>query len=118
MKNTLLIIAVMVLSACASMPTMKSVAGTYERKKDGVRVGAYKQVFLDNGVIEYWDHGKYRTKEKWKIVDGEIHAKAGAAGTGVYRVNKDGSLTVIAWIRVVKRRDVPKEDQFTLKKIK
>ena len=35
MKNIILLIAVMVLSACASVPTVKSVLGTYERIEDG-----------------------------------------------------------------------------------
>ena len=47
MKNIILLIAVMVLSACASMPTVKSVAGTYEGAEVGITV---RLVFLENGV--------------------------------------------------------------------
>ena len=55
MKNLILLISVMVLSACASMPTIKSVAGTYEGKKDGNTV---KLVLLKNGIAEFYDNGK------------------------------------------------------------
>ncbi len=51
MKNTLLIIAVMVLSACASMPTVKSVAGIYEAK---ISKDSFKTVFLDTGKVEVY----------------------------------------------------------------
>ena len=80
--------------------------------------------------------GKKNTGEiKWSISkNGEIHIEDGEiinqlefntlevlweGYKKVSRINKDGSLTFIAWIdKGEKRRDLPKEDQLTYKKIK
>ena len=56
---------------------------------------------------------------KWEVVNGEIHVEVEDGRILVHRINKDGSLTTIARIgKDGKRRDIPKEDQLTFKKIK
>ena len=95
-----------------------SAVGTYEGKKVGGTL-----VFLDNGVLEAYNRDGEKRKEgneaKWKVVDGEIHADNNTRGDmAVLIINKDGSLTMIAEIKRTKRKDIPKEDQRTFKKIK
>ena len=72
MKNIILLISVLIVSACASMPTAKSVVGTYEEKQDG---DTYRLVLLENGISERYTNGKKEEKEgKWKISEeGELH---------------------------------------------
>ena len=95
-----------------------SAVGTYEGKKVGGTL-----VFLDNGVLEAYNRDGEKRKEgneaKWKVVDGEIHADNNTRGDmAVLIINKDGSLTMIAEIKRTKRKDIPKEDPRTFKKIK
>ena len=100
----------------------EKVVGTYEGKIDGYAV---RLALLDNGVLEPYD-GAWKSwstffSAKWKIVDGDIHLpNASTTGsTGVLIIDKDGSLTTIARIgKDGKRRDNPKEDQMTFKRIK
>ena len=70
MKNIILIISVLFISACASVPAVKSVAGTYELKKDGDTLRA---VFLENGASQAYKNGEKDGEGKWSVVDGEIH---------------------------------------------
>ena len=118
MKNLILIISVLVLSACATTPTVKSVAGTYEYKKGK---GTYRAVFLKGGVYEQYSNGEKDVTDKyhWKRVGEEIHGGGSDGILVVIRINKDGSLTPIHRLdKDGKRRDLPKEAQMTLKKIK
>ena len=118
MKNIILLIAVMVVSACATTSTVKSVAGTYELKIDG---DTYRSVLLENGIVESYKNGKKREEEgKWKISkEGELHDTYSNGNIFVFRINKDRSITSIARIlKDGKRRDLPKQRQFTYKKIK
>ena len=95
----------------------EKVVGTYEHKdKDG---DTYRGVFLENGVFENYRNGKKLEEDyKWSIrKDGELHI-ADKDGIVVFRINKDGSITAIAEIIRNKRKDLPKEDQVTIKKIK
>ena len=108
----------MVLSACASMPTMKSVAGTYEGKEspNGVRL-----VFLDNGIFETYKNGKKdEVEHKWSISkEGELHVTYSDVGIVACRINKDGSITEITRTSIEGERVViPKNYQTTYKKIK
>ena len=136
MKTTLLLISVLFLVGCGKgegptladidekpyiMPTVKSVAGEY------VPIGASHNnnriVFLENGNIESYRNGKKDEGEhKWKISkEGELHQIRSFGGIQVFRINKDGSIAVIADInKDGKREDYPKEIQagFTFKKIK
>ena len=136
MKNTLLVIVALLVGGCGKgeestigeppkeEPAMStdsikalrdSVVGEYERKPNG---DTYKDVYLENGIFEWYVNGKKQVEYKWSIVDGEIHVKWNSGVTQVYRINTDKSITEIADIRNGRRTDRPKEDQYTLKKIK
>jgi len=99
----------------------KKVVGAYEGEPGGF---TYKIVFLENGLAEtYLDGRKMDDGTKWSIVNGEIHigalddADVGNA-IGVYRINKDRSITNVAMIRPNGRReDIRKVNQNPLKKI-
>ena len=97
----------------------RSVVGTYEEKRGE---DTYRAVFLDNGIAESYDNGKKDEREaKWKLTKGgEIHVTmTHQFSIGVLRINKDGSITGIAMIyKNGERKDIPKEDQKTYKKIK
>ena len=138
MKNLLILITIMLVGGCGKDKEAKTktkvtednnatkpvkeltleekVVGTYEGKIDGYAV---RLALLDNGVLENYEDGKKRDEAKWKIVDGDIHCPNQGSVTGVLIINKDGSLSTIARIgKDGKRRDIPKEDQLTFKKIK
>ena len=115
MSKALIVLMVGMLAVgCASTPTMKSVAGTYDTGF-GNRI-----VLLDNGGIEGDDRGE---KAEWKIADGDLVFQRMLYELpndqkGVCSVNKDDSITLIAIIdEDGKREEVPKEHQVTWKKI-
>ena len=95
----------------------EKLVGTYEAKSEG---HTFKLFLLENDVFEYYKNGKKREEDyKWSISeDGELHVIEEDGDIGVYRINKDGSLTLIARIVEGKREEAPKEYQFTAKKIK
>ena len=73
---------------------------------------------LENGIWESYENSKKDGDGKWMISkEGEMHI-TDEDGTGVLRINKNGSLTAIAEIIRNKREDIPKEEQVTIKKIK
>ena len=84
-----------------------------------------KQVYLENGVREWYINSTKQGSFKWSIVDGEIHIEYDAVALQkitVFRINPDKSITMIADILQMqdsrKREEKPKEDQDTYKKIK
>ena len=95
----------------------EKVVGTYEIKEGGE---TYRAVFLANGFVEDYENGKkLENKSKWKIAKGELHVTDGSSTISAARINKDGSITHIAYInKDGKREDVPKDNQTTLKRIK
>ena len=95
----------------------EKVIGTYELKEDE---NAGRLVFLDNGVAESYSTGKKDEEATWKLTkEGEIHTTYPNGNISVGRINKDGSITAIAFIRKDRKRiDIPKEQQLTFKKIK
>jgi len=94
----------------------KKVVGEYEEKYDG---DTLKWVFLENGHIELYSDGEKDLESIWIIVNKEIHIRAfHGSGILVFRINKDRSITEIAFIDYGKREDFPKEDQHTIQKIK
>ena len=96
MKNTLLVIVVLLVSACATTPTMKSIVGTYAFKEDGY---TFRMVLLENGIGEIYMNSEKGGEGKWKITkEGEIHATDADSDIGVIRINKDGSITTITYI--------------------
>ena len=116
MKNIILLTTIMFLGACATTPTMKSVAGTYERK-DGDS-DHNRRVFLDNGVAEYYVNDIKQRDDRWKITkNGELHIER-VGWVSVFSINKNGSLTSIATIDGGKRKDVPSENPNIYNRIK
>jgi outer membrane lipoprotein-sorting protein len=115
MKALMLLTTILLLGACATTPTMKSVAGVYEQ--DTTRL-----VFRENGIFEYhinrtkWDH---KGGGKWTITkEGEIHVEWGDGDIVTHRINKDGSITDIARIsKDGKRKEIEIENRTTWKKI-
>ena len=96
----------------------EKVVGTYEAKhKNG---DTYRGVLLDNGITESYINGKKREAEaKWTIINRELHIADKDGDIEVYRINKDGSITIIATIdKDGERKDLPKDKQETAKKIK
>ena len=128
MKNIILLIAVMVLSACASVPTKpvkeltlrEKVVGEYEmRNPNQGREGkdTIKLVLLGTGIIEMTAFAK-TDGGTWKMVGNEVHVAEEGKSIAVFKIEPNGDLTMIAEIIRTKRKDIPKEDQMTLKKIK
>ena len=97
--------------------TKEDVVGTYERKEDEF---TFRGVFLETGIVEVYKNGKKEEEAKWEISkEGELRFIDEHEDIGVFRINKDGSITYIAEIpKDGKREDIPKEDQLTYKKIK
>ena len=126
MKNLILLIAVLVVSACCTTPTKpvkelilkEKVIGTYEFKEGG---DTYRAVLLENGIWKDYKNGKRVGGEcDWGISkEGKLHATNHNGVTGILRINNDGSITHIAYIpKGGKREDYPKEEQSTYKRIK
>ena len=99
-----------------------SVVGEYELKEFRsarfLKGAVLKQVYLENGVREWYINSTKQGSFEWSIVDGEIHYKYGSERIYVWRINPDKSHTEIAYIEDGKRTDHKKENQWTFKKIK
>ena len=123
--KTLIILVVGLLAVGCLTPEQKqqkalrdSVVGEYEIKL--ISDGATKRVFLKNGIVENYEAGKKRRDYKWKIVNKGLHVKGNFGTVFIYRINKDKSITYIAYISDGKRIDLPKiaQEQYTYKYIK
>ena len=124
MKNIILLIAVMVLSACATTSTKpvkeltleEKVAGTYEVK---IEEDTITFVLLENGKHEAYVNGeswkKAEVKVTWKMVGKEVHIGE-KYSQDVYKIEPNGDLTHIADIVDGMRTD--QKNQSTIKKIK
>ena len=111
-----LIILVVGLLAVGCSTLRDRVIGTYESRHGA---NSLKIIILENGVIEGYQDGEKEEDAKWSIVGKEVHVEEpNNGGISVARINPDGSLTATAMIKNGKREDLPKEDQFTFKKIK
>ena len=132
MKTLVLLSTILLLGACATnthkekstaakpvkelTPEEKKIVGTYELKNGG---DTFRNVFLDNGVLEAFEKGKKCEEEyKWTIVGKEVHVEWGNGRVLIYRINSDGSLTDIATIIGGERKDRRKEYQYIFKRIK
>ena len=116
MKYITLIIGLLVMGCGNSAE--KKVIGEYELKEDG---NTERVVLLDNGIMELYKNGKKdEVEHKWSISkEGEIHATDSEGDIFIFRINKDGSITIIARIgKDREREDYPKDNQMTFKKIK
>jgi hypothetical protein len=118
-KLLLILITIMLVGGCTTLTLEEQkVVGTYDAGSD-----EYTNVLavLENGVAEEHKRGKKVEQFNWKIIDGAIHLqslKATDDFVQVLRINPDGSITGIEDIVDGKRKDMPKEDQLTFKKIK
>jgi hypothetical protein len=69
--------------------------------------------------MENYLNGQKTDENKWAIVNGEIHVAYNKEGViVVHRINKNISITWISRIWDGKRKDLPKDEQVTYKKIK
>ena len=111
MKALILLSTTLLLGACATTPTMKSIVGTYEGKPYLTTV---KLVFLENGKVEH-----YRNEEgrEWKIDEKKVHVVS-KNSTSIYKIEPNGDLTWIALDYVGER--IPKRpfQSATFKRIK
>ncbi len=100
----------------------EKIVGAYDVK---IGENTIRAVFLENGIVESYKNGKRELPDdKWKIENTEIHAlPTKSAGKNipimVFRINNDGSLTIIAEIHEDgKRYDRGKSNHLDFKKIK
>ena len=72
MRTLIVLTSIILLGACATTPTVKSVAGTYERIEGG---DTHRAVLLENGIVEGYVDGEKRGEEvKWELTKkGKIH---------------------------------------------
>lgn len=106
------------------LPTMESIAGTYELKEKGVFSwlfgDTYRWVFLANGTKEDYINGKKEESTfMWKLVDGEVHHTNGDDHEpwSISIINPDESLTLVAHLSAKgERRDIPSWGVYTYKK--
>ena len=94
--------------------TKEDVVGEYEMKVFGP---VSLQVFLENGVNEGYLNGNKMSESKWTIANGEIHVDDSRL-IKVFKINTGKSITAIAKIIEGERKPIPKDGQFTYKKIK
>ena len=115
MKNIVLLIAVLVVSACATLtPEEKKIIGTYELKYLG---DTHIFVFCKRAILESYNNGRKQEDHKWKIVDGELHLLHQDGNVEVARINSYGSISFIAFIvHWGKRYDLSKKKHGTWKK--
>ena len=119
MKAVLLLIGILLVSACASNAknstkelTPEGVVGTYEMKSliDG-KEGVHKEVFLKNGTVETYNNGKKSDVFKWKIIGKEIHIEwQKNIEFGVFKKVPNGDITHIAIIHTGKRTDITENE--------
>ena len=116
MKQLLLICAVVGLAGCGKSLTEEELVGIYEFKAYRVALFANGKCLhfkTKNDEIAVVDGTVEGGKSTWKIVGKEVHVD-----TLIFRIEQNGGLTSIAQIVRGKRDDYPKEEQFTLKKLK
>jgi|OM-RGC.v1.020071591 hypothetical protein len=93
------------------------VVGSYERM---IGNNTIRLVLREYGVFERYLNGEKETIEaKWEITKSkEIFVKDAGGNISILKVNTEGNIRSIAWIIGGKRTDLPKEKQYTAKKIK
>ena len=98
----------------------EKVVGEYEmRNPNQGREGkdTIKLVLLGTGIIEMSAFVK-TDGGTWKMVGNEVHVAEEGKSIAVFKIEPNGDLTMIAEIIRTKRKDIPKEEQTTIKKIK
>ena len=90
--KTLIVLVLGLLAVGCLTPEQKqkalrdSVVGEYERKPNG---DTYKDVYLENGIAEWYVNGKKQVEGKWSIANGEIHVKYDSGEVYVCRINPE-----------------------------
>jgi len=136
MKNFALLVLVLAASACTTASTMNVVAGRQLTPKEFGLVGGYegkdnkgtviKGFLLGNGLAEVYVDGKKNGKYmlNWKLKEGDVYVGVTSSryrvptAFSIFDIKPNGDLTQIALIEDGKRKDIPRADQFTFKKIK
>lgn len=127
MNKTLLLIPVLLSAGCTTpsverngnaakkLSLEEKIVGTYERIHGE---NTYRGIFLKSGVMEEYKNDKKVKDLNWQITDNEIYLfKSKDGAFGVFRIEPNGDLTAIAGAENGKRTDLPKDKQFTIKKI-
>ena len=92
--------------------TKKDIVGTYELESDG---NILRMVFLENGDFENYKNNEKTHSFTWKIVDGKIYVQD-ELGEGVWVVDKDSSITRVAYLIDGKSQEWAAQNQETYKK--
>ena len=102
-----LLTTIMFLGACATTPTMKSVAGVYENATSN---GTWKYILMKNGDLEDYypgrlerEYGPSPDKGHWELVDGKIRItirreQKDRTFVRILRINSDGSIKEIGFL--------------------
>jgi hypothetical protein len=109
MKTLIPVFIILLLAGCGKTPEEKLV-GSYED-------GQYKFVLLENATVEIFENGKKVDSGPWKIDGKEVRFGDGNS-IDVFKIEANGNLIRVADITKGKRKDLEKEHQTTLKKIK
>ena len=103
----------------------KSVVGVYQAKMQvGQNTGRTTRMYLlENGAVQGSLDGKKDEGEfKWKIQDRKVRVETPdgvfPVVTITYRIELNGDLTMISMMRDGKQLEMPKDKDFTFKKIK
>jgi len=92
----------MVVGACATTPKTleEKVVGRYWYRAESE--SSY-MVLCDEGLlpdapnaVEFWKEGEKREVGLWSVKNGEIHVVLSGEGTGIFLLNADGNLKLIA----------------------
>jgi len=101
-----------------SVPAQElEVVGSYERS---VGDDILRMVFQEYGIFErYLNEENEGIEARWEIAkDGEIYVKDTDGNVSILKIIAEGDMMNIAWVIDGKRTDLPKERQYTAKKIK
>jgi len=117
MKNLITILILFAFGCGKSLTEEEKLVGTYEAKRGETTL---KIVFLENRKAEKYSRrmGNFFGEQKvndgtWKLVGKEVHLFF-EKEAGVFKIETNGDLTMIAEIIDGKRKD--KQDQYTWKK--
>ena len=98
---------------CSKSLTKEDVVGSYKAR----RSANGKKVFLENGTAVWYVQDEKLWESKWKIVGKEVHV-GDEQSSQVYKIEPNGDLTGMAWIKDGKRLETPKEKQHIFKILK
>ena len=93
----------------------EKVVGSYDGK---VGKNNIKFVLLENGKVESYLNGEKIGRGKWKLAGNEVHFEYENRDVSFLRIGNNGDLNGIAMLKGGKREALPKDKQFTYKKVK